>query len=194
MKDAISNNKETSQVLATAQEHLEELQEECLSEKASEKRGTLNSKSQKYRHREIELRGTDDDLDPVEEDDLEEEAVKYEDQPPCVPSTLPMAFNAGDTAQLDMQVYKLELEVKLQKLTNELQELKSASSSGKCNNSKICQSLLERAVNLVDREGQDISEVLAFPVIETVGQQGNTVRQYQMLEFKVTKEVKTAVS
>lgn len=66
-----------------------------------------------------------------------------------------MAFPVGDAAQMDMQVYKLELEVKLQNLTNELQELKSASSTGKSNNSKICQSLLERAVNQALGEGQE---------------------------------------
>jgi hypothetical protein len=36
-----------------------------------------------------------------------------------------MAFTAGDAAQMVMQVHKLELEIKLQKLTNELQELKN---------------------------------------------------------------------
>lgn len=150
------------QVLASTQEELEKPQEECLSEKASFKRGALNSKSQKckqslpYRPRETELGGTDDELDAGEEYYLEEEAVKYhEDWPPYVSSTLPMAFPVGDAAQMDMQVYKLELEVKLQNLTNELQELKSASSTGKSNNSKICQSLLERAVNQALGEGQE---------------------------------------
>ena len=57
-----------------------------------------------------------------------------------------------------MQVYKLELEIKLQKLTNELQELKSVSSAGKSNDSEICQLQLERAVNQAGREWQDISD------------------------------------
>lgn len=132
IEDAIDNNKneETSQVLATAQEQLEEPQGEQLPERASAERGTLNSKAQQYRPgtpyrpRETELGGTDDELDAEEEEDLEEEVVKYhnEDWPPFVLSALPMASNVGNAAQMDMQVYKLELEVKLQKLTNKLQE------------------------------------------------------------------------
>ena len=42
-------------------------------------------------------------------------------------------------------------------------------------------------------EGQDISEVLAFPVVEIIDQQNNRVRQYQTLDFKLIKELKTAV-
>jgi hypothetical protein len=55
IEDAIDNNnkkknKETSQALATVQEQLEELQEEHLSERVSTEKGSLNSKSEKYRH------------------------------------------------------------------------------------------------------------------------------------------------
>ena len=49
-----------------------------------------------------------------------------------------MAFTAGDAAQIDMKAYKLELEIKMQKLTNELQEPKNVSSVGKSNDSEIC--------------------------------------------------------
>jgi hypothetical protein len=35
-----------------------------------------------------------------------------------------MASTIGDATQMDMQLSKLEFEIKLQKLTNELQELK----------------------------------------------------------------------
>ena len=50
-----------------------------------------------------------------------------------------IAASSKDAAQMDMQVCPLELEIKLQKLTNELQELKSASGTEKSNNSKIYQ-------------------------------------------------------
>jgi hypothetical protein len=53
--------------------------------------------------------------------------------------------------------------------------------------------LLERAVNQAPREGQDTSDGLVFPVVKIIDQQGNKVRHHQMLEFKVIKELKTAV-
>ena len=59
---------------------------------------------------------------------------------------------------MDMQLSKLEFEIRLQKLTDELQELKNVSSSGKSNDSEICQLQLERAVNQAGREWQDISD------------------------------------
>jgi hypothetical protein len=43
-------------------------------------------------------------------------------------------------------------------------------------------------------EGKDKSDVLAFPVVEIIDQQNNRVKQYQTLEFKVIKELKTAVA
>ena len=36
--------------------------------------------------------------------------------------------------------------------------------------------------------------MLAFPVVEIIDQQNNRVRQYQTLDFKVIKELKTAVA
>lgn len=103
-----------------------------------------------------EIRNTDDKLDPEEETDVEEEAAKYHNQdwPPYELSVLPMAFSVTsaapkDVAQADMQVYKLELEIKLQKLTDELQELKNAPSIGKSNEYVICQSPPERDVNKI---------------------------------------------
>ena len=39
-----------------------------------------------------------------------------------------------------------------------------------------------------------MSDVLAFPVVEIIDQQNNRIRQYQTLEFKVIKELKTAVA
>ena len=49
-----------------------------------------------------------------------------------------MAFTAEDAAQMDIQVHKLELEIKLQKLTKDLKELKKVSGKGKSSNSEIC--------------------------------------------------------
>ena len=48
-----------------------------------------------------------------------------------------MASTIGDATQMDMQPSKLEFEIKLQKLTNELQELKKVSSIGKSSDSEI---------------------------------------------------------
>ena len=92
---------------------------------------------------------------------------------------------------MDMQLSKLEFEIKLQKLTN---ELKQVSDTGKNNSSEMYQSPLERAVCQAREEGKDTSEVLAFPVVEIIDQQNNRVRQYQTLDFKVIKELKTAVA
>ena len=119
--------------LASVQEELEELQEEHLSERVSTEKGSLNSKSEKYRD-------TGDALDPEEEADLEKGAAKYYDEnwPPYAHSALPMAFTVRDATQMDMEVYKLELEIKLQKLTNDLKELKKVSGKGKSSNSEIC--------------------------------------------------------
>ena len=63
-----------------------------------------------------------------------------------------MASTIGDATQMDMQLSKLEFEIKLQKLTNELQELKMVSSTGKNSYSEIYQSPLERAVKSGYRE------------------------------------------
>ncbi|XP_052036908.1 endogenous retrovirus group K member 10 Gag polyprotein-like, partial [Apodemus sylvaticus] len=92
-----------------------------------------------------------------------------------------------------MQLQKLEFEIKLQKLTNELQELKRVSNTRENNNSETRQSPLERVINQARREGQDTSEILAFPVLE-IEDQDNVIRQYQTLEFKVIKELKLAVA
>lgn len=80
IKDAIDNEIDTSQALANAQEQHEELQDECLSERASAEGGTLSPKSQRYRpsvpyrSTETEIGDTEDELDQEEEADLEEGA------------------------------------------------------------------------------------------------------------------------
>lgn len=50
-----------------------------------------------------------------------------------------MASTAGDAAQMDMQLSKLEFEIRLQKLTNELQEeqQKKVSNTGKNGYSEV---------------------------------------------------------
>ena len=48
-------------------------------------------------------------------------------------------------------------------------------------------------MNQAGRKEQDTSDMLAFPEVKIIDQQGNKVRHHQMLEFKVIKELKTAV-
>ena len=95
---------------------------------------------------------------------------------------------------MDMQLSKLEFEIKLQKLTNELRELKKVSNTGKNSYSEMYQSPLERAVSQAHGKGQDTSDMLDFPIVEIIDQQDNRVRQYQTLEFKVIKELKPGVA
>ena len=119
--------------------------------------------------------------------------VHGETWPPVAPSAPPVTLMAEAEIQKDMQLQKLEFEIKLQKLTNELQELKRVSNTREDNNSETRQSPLERAINQARGEGQDTSEILAFPVLE-IEDQDNVIRQYQTLEFKVIKELKLAVA
>ena len=72
----------------------------------------------------------------------------------------------GDDIQRDMQLQKLEFEIKLQKLTNELQELKRVSSIRENNDRETLQSPLERAVSQACGEEHDISDLFTFPVLE----------------------------
>ena len=80
---------------------------------------------------------------------------------------------------MDMQLSKLEFEIKLQKLTNELRELKKVSNTGKNSYSEMYQLLLERAVSQAHGEGLDMSNVLAFPVVKIIDQQNDKINQYQ---------------
>jgi hypothetical protein len=105
-----------------------------------------------------------------------------------------MASAIANATQMDMQLSKLEFEIKSQKLTNELRELKRMSDTGKNNSSEMYQAPLERAVSQACGRGQDTSDVLAFPVVEIMDQQNNRIRQYQTLDFKVIKELKAAVA
>ena len=107
-----------------------------------------------------------------------------------------MVPTLGGATHRDMRLSKLEFEVKLQRLTNELRELKTMSEAEKSNSnsSVVHQVPLERAVSQAHGRGQDTSDVLAFPVVEIIYQQNNRIRQYQTLDFKVIKELKTAVA
>jgi hypothetical protein len=117
-------------------------------------------------------RATNDELTSEKETHSEKGVAKYynEDWPPCTTPAPPMASIAGDAAQLDMQLNKLEFEIKLQKLTNEVQELKKVSSTGKSRDSEIHQSPLERAVSQAYGKGQNTSGMLAFPIVEITDQ------------------------
>jgi hypothetical protein len=53
--------------------------------------------------------------------------------------------------------------------------------------------LLGRAVSQAHGREQDTSDVLVFPVIVVIDQQDTRNRQYQTLNFKLIKELKTAV-
>jgi hypothetical protein len=67
------------------------------------------------------------------------------------------------------------------------------SEAGKSNSSEVYQVLLERALSQAPGRGQNMSGMLAFPVVEVVNQQDTRVRHYQTLDFKLIKELKTAV-
>ena len=127
VKDAIE--KVISQGLGGTQAELDESQEERLSEK-----GPLNSKFDRYRD-------SDDELILDKEDHSERGAAKYfvEDWPPCKSPAPPIAFTMGDATRRDTQLSKLEFEVRLQKLTNELWELKRMSDTGRSNFSEMYQ-------------------------------------------------------
>jgi hypothetical protein len=106
IKDAI--DEETSQASDSAQGELGESQEECLPERAFSEKGPFNPKLERYRD-------PNDELTLDKEAYSEKGAAKYynEDWPPCAPSAPPMASTAGDAAQMDMQLGKLEFEIKL---------------------------------------------------------------------------------
>jgi hypothetical protein len=72
----------------------------------------------------------------------------------------------GDATHRDTQLSKLEFEVRLQKLTNELWELKRMSDTGRSNSSEMYQVPLGRDMSQAHGRGQDTSDVLAFPVID----------------------------
>jgi hypothetical protein len=68
------------------------------------------------------------------------------------------------------------------------------SNTGKNSYFEMYQSPLERAVSQAHGKGQDTSDMSDFPIVEIIDQQDNRVRQYQTLEFKVIKELKSGVA
>jgi hypothetical protein len=186
IKDAIE--KVISQQLHSTQVELDESQEEHLSERVFSGKGPVNSKFDRYRD-------SDDELILDKEVHSERGAAKYseEDWPPCKSPAPPIDSTVGDATHRDTQLSKLEFEVRLQKLTNELWELKMMSDTGRSNSSEMYQAPLGKAVSQASGRGQDTSDVLAFPVVEVIDQQDTRVRHYQTLDFKLIKELKTAV-
>ena len=67
------------------------------------------------------------------------------------------------------------------------------SDGEKNNSSEMHQAPLGRSVSQTHGRGQDTSDVLAFPVVEVINQEDTRVRHYQTLDFKLIKELKTAV-
>ena len=103
----------------STQAEFEESQEEHLPERTFSEEGPINPKFERYRD-------SDDELTLDKEDDSEKGAAKYfgEDWPPWQPPAPSMASTIGDATHMDLHLSKLEFEIKLQKLTNELPELK----------------------------------------------------------------------
>ena len=107
-------DEKTLQVSNNTQGKLEESQEGSLPERTFSEKGPLNSELEWYR-------GTADELTLEEEAHSDEVAAKYgEDWPPSEYSALPMASTIWDDTQSHMQLQKLEFEIKLQKMTNDL--------------------------------------------------------------------------
>lgn len=67
------------------------------------------------------------------------------------------------------------------------------SDTRRSNSSEMYQVPLGRAVTQAHGRGQNTSDVLAFPVIKSIDQEDTRVRHYQTLDFKLIKELKTAV-
>ena len=67
------------------------------------------------------------------------------------------------------------------------------SEAEKSNSSVVHQVPLEKVVSQARGKGQNMSNTLAFPVVEVVDQQDTRGRHYQTLDFKLIKELKAAV-
>lgn len=99
-----------------------------------------------------------------------------------------------EKAQRYLQLSKLEFKIKLQKLTNELNELKAISNKKKDSFLKTGHLSSERTNCQPCENGQDTSRVLVFPVIEQFNQQNERHRQYQTLKFMVIKDLGKVVA
>ena len=67
------------------------------------------------------------------------------------------------------------------------------SEAGNSNSSEVYQVPLERAVSQACGRGQNTSDMLAFPLVKVIDQQDTRARCYQTWDFKLIKELKTAV-
>ncbi|XP_029339092.1 uncharacterized protein LOC115032323 [Mus caroli] len=107
-------------------ESLENFRKNACQRRLSQKKGSLDPKLEKYRD-------TNDELASEGEAHLEKEAAKYYDG---IGFLAHLLLHLGpllkEMLQMDMQVHKLELEIKLQKLTNELQDLTKSGVSSLC--------------------------------------------------------------
>jgi hypothetical protein len=123
IKDAIK--KVISQGSDCTQAELVDSQEECLSERAFSEKGPLNSKFDRCRN-------SDDEL-ILDKDHSDRGAANYfdENSPSCESPAPPMVPTSGDATHRDTKLSKLEFEIRLQKLTNELRELKRCQKQGR---------------------------------------------------------------
>jgi hypothetical protein len=114
-------------------------QEECLSERASSKKGLLNSK--------IDKCGNSDDKLIFNKNHSDRRAAHYfnENWFSCKFPTPPIVPTSGGATHRDTRLNKLEFEIKLQRLTNELQELKKMSEAEKINSSVVHQVPLKKS-------------------------------------------------
>ena len=144
------------------QAELVESQEEHLSERAFSEKGPLNSKFDKC--------GNSDDELISDKDHSDRGAAHYFDEkwPSCESPAPPMVPTSGGATHRDTGLSKLEFEIRLQRLTNELRELKKMSEAERSNSSEVHQVLLERAVSQARGRGQNTSNTLAFPVVKVV--------------------------
>ena len=108
----------------------------------------------------------------------------------CESPAPPVVPTSGGATHRDTRLSELEFEIKLQRLTNELRELKKMSEAEKSNSSVVHQVPLEKVVSQARGKGQNMSNTLAFPVVEVVDQQDTRARHYQTLDFKLIKEFK----
>jgi hypothetical protein len=116
IKDAIE--KVISQGSDCTQGELVESLEEHLSERAFSEKGPFTSKFDKC--------GNSDDELSLDKDHSDRGAAHYFDENwfSCESPTPPMDPTSGDATQRDTQLSKLEFEIRLHKMTNELRELK----------------------------------------------------------------------
>jgi hypothetical protein len=128
-------------------------------ERASSEKDPLNSKIYKC--------GNSDDNLISNKNHSDRGAAHYfnENWFSCESPALPMVPTLGGATHRDTGLSKLEFEIKLQRLTNELRELKKISEVERSNSSEVHLVLLERAVSQARGREQNTPNTLAFPVV-----------------------------